>query len=178
MEESIQCYPNKKKKIHRNLIKVLWDFFFFLKVKFFSSLEMSMEIHLPFSKKLPYKFLLVWCLQLQVRYFWENINISDIQISIHTFRVMYVHCSSHSGYTYNCKGCSSSLIQSFMFFWEEMVPLLGHSFGFRLLLWLACDVTEWWLPQCHPLAWSKWHFASQVSCAGLSLLLICVEKQQ
>lgn len=101
-----------------------------------------------------------------------NISTSDTQISMHTFRVRYVHCASHCEYRCNYKGCSSSLRQSFMPFWEKMELLFGHSFEFHLLLWLACDVTEWWLPQCPPLAWSKWHFACEVPCAVLSLLLI------
>lgn len=53
MEESIQCYA---KKIHRNFIKLLWDFFLFKSEIYFSGPEMSIEIHLPFSKKVSSKF--------------------------------------------------------------------------------------------------------------------------
>lgn len=63
-------------------------------------------------------------------------------------------------------------------FWDEMERLLGNRLEFHLLLWLAHDVTGWWLPQCHALALSKWHFASKVCCAEFSLLLMCVEEQQ
>lgn len=65
-----------------------------------------------------------------------------------------------------------------MSFQDEIGLLLGNSFEFHLLLWLAHDVTEWWQPQCHPLALSKWHFAAEVCCAALSLLLICVKERQ
>lgn len=114
----------------------------------------------------------------------QNISISDTTITIHTFRVRYMHCSFHCGkkkFKKNIcsyKGCSSSLIRSFMSFQDEIGLLLGNSFEFHLLLWLAHDVTEWWQPQCHPLALSKWHFAAEVCCAALSLLLFCVKERQ
>lgn len=99
-----------------------------------------------------------------------------MQIRVHTFRVRCMHCSSHCEYIYNYTDCSSSLIQSFMSFWEEMESF-GHRLEVYLLLWLSHGATERWQPQYPPLAWSKWLSASENSHAVMSLLLICMEEQ-
>lgn len=140
MEESIQCYISKKKKpqkFHKGVV----GFFFFLKVKiFFSSPEMNMEINLPFSKKFPSKFFVNLVPSVPDKV--QNISISDTTISIHTFRVRYMNCSFHcekkkkklKKCIYSYKGCSSSLIRSFMSFWDEIGLLLRNSVKFHLLL--------------------------------------------